>query len=569
MRRSLVLLSSWLGAVWIANSAAAAPPAPADLVLRGGAVYTVDAARSWAQAVAVTAGRLSFVGTDAGAAAFVGPRTRVVELHGRMVLPSFRDAHVHPISGGVELSLCDLNAATTKEEAQATIRAYAESHRGAAWILGGGWQLPLFPQANPRREDLDAAVRDRPALLSAADGHSAWANTAALRAAGIDRSTPDPEGGRIERDAAGEPTGTLRESAIDLVSAKVPATSPAARREGLRRALAMAARFGLTTLNEASANENDLETYRDAEQAGELSARIVASLYVDPASKDEEIERLAALRARYKSSRLSAPAVKMFADGVIESGTAALLEPYLQRATLPGKERGTLNFAPERFARLATLADRAGFQVHIHAIGDRGIRAALDALEAAQSANGRRDARHHIAHLELIDPADIPRFARLGVIANFQALWAYADPYIVDLTEPVLGPARSRWLYPIASVAASGAVVVGGSDWSVSSLNPLEAIQVGLTRRAPDAVAGPAWIPEERMTLADMLAAYTIRGAYLNFEEQTTGSLEVGKSADLIVLDRDLFRVAPEEIHGVKVLWTLLEGKETFRDPAM
>jgi predicted amidohydrolase YtcJ len=266
-------------------------------------------------------------------------------------------------------------------------------------------------------------------------------------------------------------------------------------------------------------------------------------------------------RARFTGKRVRATAVKIFADGVIECGTAALLEPYLNR----GGSRGELNFEPEQLTRLVTRLDREGFQVHIHAIGDRAIRVSLDAHEAAQKANGRRDARHHIAHLELIEPEDIPRFRDLGIIANFQPLWAFADPYIKDLTLPVIGPARSRWLYPIGSVARTGAMLAAGSDWPVTSMNPIEAIQVAVTRRGPTEPEGPAWIPEEKVGLATMIAAYTINGAYLNREEKETGSIEPGKAADLIVLDRDLFKVAPEKIHEAKVVLTLLEGREVFR----
>jgi len=237
--------------------------------------------------------------------------------------------------------------------------------------------------------------------------------------------------------------------------------------------------------------------------------------------------------------------------------------PYLNR----GGSRGELNFAPDRLAKLVTRLDREGFQVHIHAIGDRAIRVSLDAHEAAQIANGRRDARHHIAHLELIEPEDIPRFRDLGIIANFQPLWAFADPYIKDLTLGPLGADRSRWLYPMASVLKTGAVMAAGSDWPVTSLNPMEAIQVAVTRRGPTEPEGPAWIPEEKMDLPAILAAYTINGAYLNHEEKETGSIEVGKSADLIVLDRDLFKIPPEKIHEAKVVWTLLEGREVFRAP--
>jgi hypothetical protein len=260
---------------------------------------------------------------------------------------------------------------------------------------------------------------------------------------------------------------------------------------------------------------------------------------------------------------MRATAVKIFADGVIESGTAALLDPYLNR----NGGRGELNFEPDRLARFVTRLDHEGFQVHIHAIGDRAIRVSLDAHEAAQKVNGRRDARHHIAHLELIEPEDIPRFRDLGVVANFQPLWAFADPYIKDLTLGPLGPDRSRWLYPIASILKSGAVMAAGSDWPVTSLNPIEAIQVAVTRRGPTEPEGPAWIPEEKIDLPAILAAYTINGAYLNHEDKETGSLEVGKAADMIVLSRDLFKIPQGKIHEAKVLLTLLEGQEVFRAP--
>jgi predicted amidohydrolase YtcJ len=257
-----------------------------------------------------------------------------------------------------------------------------------------------------------------------------------------------------------------------------------------------------------------------------------------------------------------ATAAKIFADGVMESGTAALLEPYLNR---PGY-RGIPNLEPKLFNRLAVVLDRAGFQIHVHAIGDYAIRMSLDALENAGRINGRRDARHHIAHLELINPQDVPRFRQLRVVANFQMLWAYADPYITKLTEPALGPERSRWLYPVGSVVKSGAIIVGGSDWSVTSMNPLEAIQVAVTRRGLEETAGGGWIPEQIVDLPTMLAAYTINGAYISHQEGITGSIEVGKAADLIVLDRNLFEVPPSGIHKVKVLHTLLAGKEVCRD---
>ena len=560
MRRRMVpILLAALGAVVLAASPA---PPPADLVIRGGAVYTVDDARSWAEAVAVSGGKIVFVGTDSGAKAWIGPKTRVLDASGKMVLPAFHDAHVHPVSGGVEALECDLNGAPTPAAVLERVRAYAAAHPSSPWIRGGGWELTLFPDANPSKALLDAIVPDRPVYLSATDGHSVWVNSKALQLAGVTKATPDPPYGRIERDPeTGEPTGTLREDAADLVSKFLPKHTAKDYADGLREGLRIANRFGLTSLVEASASEEDLEAYRTLESRGELSARVVASLHCDTDKGLAEVPRLVALRRKYAGQRLRTNAVKIFADGVLETRTAAVLEPYLG---FPG-DRGKANLEPAAFDALATALDREGFQIHVHAIGDRAIRMSLDAIEAARRANGARDARHHLAHIELIEPADIPRFRRLGVIANFQPFWANGDKYLTELTEPKLGPERSRWLYPIQSVVASGAVVAFGSDWSVSSMNPLDGIEVAVTRRQPPEGPGPAWLPEERIALPDAIAGYTIRAAYLDFSEKETGSIEAGKAADLIVLDRNLFEIPASQIHEAKVLLTLLDGKEVYR----
>lgn len=564
-------LSLWALATALAVVVAGPPSAaskPADLVLVNARVYTVDAARSWAEALAVRDGRLVCVGTNAAARALLGPRSRVVDLGGRLVLPAFHDAHVHPVSAGIELGLCDLNAARSADEVAAAIRAYAAAHPDRPWVLGGGWALPIFPGANPSRRLLDELVPDRPTLLSAADGHSAWANSRALDAAGITRETPDPPAGRIERDpATREPSGTLRESAIALVQRHAPKPTALEHREGLRRALEVMNRYGVVSFQEASADEATLEVYASADREGWLSARVRASLAIDREKGEEQVPRLIEQRRAYAGRRLRADAAKLFLDGVIEARTAALLEPYLPPKDDPRAPpaTGLANFDPEELSRLVTRLDHEGFQVHMHAIGDRAIRMGLDAVEAARRANGPRDARHQIAHIQLFDPDDIPRFRRLGVVANVQPLWAYADEYITELTEPVLGPERSRWLYPIGSLMASGAVVAAGSDWSVSSANPLEAIQVAITRRGPEAWEGPAWLPEQRVDLPRMIAAYTTAGAYVSFEERDSGSLEVGNWADFIVLDKDLFEIPAREIHTAQVLWTVLEGKGVYR----
>ncbi|HEY7114785.1 MAG TPA: amidohydrolase [Thermoanaerobaculia bacterium] len=563
-----LLLAAVAVAGLIAAGAAPSPSAGerADLVLTGGAVYTVDAPRSWAEAVAVRGGRITYVGTAAGAKRWIGPSTRVIDLAGKMVLPGFHDAHVHPVEGGMDLALCNLTGLKTKEAVFEAIRKYAAEHpeAKAPWILGSGWDLPLFPDASPTRAELDALVPDRPAEIGSADGHSSWVNSKALAIAGVTRETPDPPEGRIERDSSGEPSGTLRESAKRLVSRHVPESTPAEYAEGLRRGIEMANRLGITSLIEANAGDRILAAYADAERGGRLTARVLASLSVSTRRGPEQVTDLERKRQAATHGRLRATAAKIFADGVIESETAAMLSPYLDK---PGWS-GVPNLEPEAFDRLATALDAKGFQIHIHAIGDRAVRMSLDALEAARKANGPRDARPLIAHLEVIEPEDIPRFRRIGVVADFQPLWAFADPYIKDLTLPKLGPERSRWIYPIGSVAASGAVVAGGSDWSVSSMNPLEAIEVAVRRQDPDAPAGEPFLPEERIALPQAIAAYTIAGAYAAFEEKETGSIETGKAADLIVLDRNLFEIPAEQIGDAKVLLTLLEGKTVYRDPS-
>ncbi len=537
---------------------------PADLVLRHGAIYPDAGDTSTVESLAIRNGRIVYAGTDRGARSFIGGRTEVLELSGRMVLPGFHDTHVHP-SGGIALAECLLDGLSTRETVLDSVGRYAASHPDLPWIRGRGWQLPVFPDANPRKEWLDRIVPDRPAYLASADGHSAWVNSRALALAGITRETKDPVNGRIERDKTGEPTGTLRERATDLVEAQLPARTQEEIRAGLMRGLAMANHFGITTAHEANAGPELLQAYAALDGAGRLTARVIAALQTDPTAGPEQVDSLRAWRGRYRGTRYFAPkAAKIFADGVIEAKTAALLLPYT------GSDRsGEPNLSPGAMDTLVSALDAAGFQVHVHAIGDRAVRMSLDAFEFARQHNGPRDARPIIAHLELIDSADIPRFASLGVIPSFQPLWAARDTYITDLTEPVLGPERSRWLYPIGSVAKTGAHLAAGSDWSVSSMNPLEAIQVAITRRAPDSPPGPAWIPEETVDLPTMLRAYTSGGAYAAGEEATNGTLEVGKAADLIVLDRNLYRVAVTQLHAVHVLLTLLDGKEVWRDPSL
>lgn len=542
-------------------------PAAADVVLRGGAVYTVDAVRSWAEAVAIRKESIVYVGPDRGVAAYVGPRTRVVDLSGRMVLPAFQDSHIHPISGGISHLQCALYDVNTKEQYLDLVARYAAAQKERPWILGDGWSLAAFaPSGIPDRRLLDSVVSDRPVYLESSDGHSAWVNSKALQIAGITKTTPDPPGGRIDRDpATGEAVGSLQDSAMDLVNKKAPPYTSAERLEGLRWALKHLNGFGITSFQDASVDNDALDAYRALDDKGELTARVVASLWWERSKGEEQIAGFLDARRKYTKGRLRATTVKIMQDGVFEVQTAAMLHDYKGK---PGV-RGLTMVEPEALKRDVTRLDKEGFQVHFHAIGDAAIRECLDAIEAARRANGPRDARHHIAHIEVFDPADIPRFRALGVIANFQPLWAFADDYMVKLTLPYLEPDQARYIYPIASLEKSGAVVAFGSDWSVSSANPLEEIEVAVTRMGPLGETKEPFLPDERIDLPEALAAFTINAAYVNFQEDKTGSIEVGKLADLIVVDHNLFTIEPTTISDAKVLLTLLGGKPVYGDFAL
>jgi hypothetical protein len=560
--------SGWRGraaAVLLGILAGCGTNRPADLVLLNGAIHPRAGDTVTVEALAVRDGLIVYAGPSQGAEAMIGERTRVIDLAGKMVLPGFQDTHMHP-RGGLNLGEPQLEELENREAILDSVRSYAASHPDLPWIRGRGWQLPVFPGANPRKEWLDQVVADRPVYLVAADGHSAWVNSRALALAGVTRETLDPPNGRIERDpGTGEPSGTLRESAAELVGRHLPRRTASETESGLRRALAMANGFGITSLVDADAGPELLVAWSALDSAGLLTARVIAALETDPRAGPLQVDSLRAWRGRYAGTRYFSPrAAKIFVDGVIEAKTAALLAPYEGSPS-----SGEPNLSPGALDTLVATLDAAGFQVHTHAIGDRAVRMSLDAFAFARRHNGPRDARPIIAHLELIDSADIARFTELGVVPSFQPLWAYADSYIRDLTEPILGPARSRWLYPIGSVSRAGAPLAAGSDWSVSSMNPLLAIQVAITRRPPDSTTGPAWLPEERVTLATMLTAYSEGGAWAAGEESRTGTLEIGKAADLIVLDRNLYRIPPNRIHTAKVLLTLLDGREVWRDSAM
>ena len=542
------------------------PIAGADTVYRNGRIYTVDADRSWAESVAVSGGRIIYVGSNDGVSTHIGSNTEVVDLKGRMVLPGIQDVHIHPIGAGVEASACDLNAVTGVTAYRSKIAEYALANPDVEWILGGGWSMADFgPGGAPNKSILDELVPDRPVFLSSRDGHTGWANSVALDIAGITKDTPDPVDGRIDRDPeTGEPIGSLQEGAQKLLTKVIPETTMADRINGLRYSVDLLNSYGITAITDAAVTEESLQTYKALEDRGELSLRVVGSIWWDRDRDMGQVADIVALRDKYTAGLIDARTVKVMQDGVMENYTAVMLEPYL----IPGNVKGIPMIEPELLKQVVATLDAEGFQVHFHAIGDGAIRQSLDAVEEALLENGRLGHRHHISHIQLFDPADIPRFKELDVVANFQPLWAYADEYITELTIPFIGEERARWLYPIKSVQDSGATIAFGSDWSVSTANPWHQIETAITRK--DAINDDmeSFIPEESIDLDTAITAFTINAAFVNRKEDTTGSIEVGKYADMVVIDQNLFEIEPEAISDTNALLTLFEGKPVFGDIA-
>ena len=550
-------------------SGASADVPPAELVFTGGAVYTLDAARRWASAVAVQDGKIAFVGSDAEARRFVGPRTRVIDLKGRMLLPSFQDSHAHAMYARNPADELDLEGLQDRAKVFARIREFAAAHPGKAWIVGRGWDEAAFlPSGRPTRQMLDAIVPDRPVYLVNNSGHQAWANTAALRVAGVTRDTLDPPNGEIVRDASGEPTGSLQETAMTLVAAKVPPRTAAERADDLLAALQEMNAQGITAMMEAAADAATVAAYEELQRSGRLSTRVRICQRFDQNNMDDtaQIRGFVAARDRVaaagRGGDLDAECVKIILDGGYGSRSVALLKPY----AIPGLGSGKLFVEPERLNALVTALDALGFQVHIHAIGDRTVRAALDAVEAARKANPDRRRPHTFAHLSLVDLADAPRFRQLGVMPNMTPLWSRPDPWQTVFAVEMFGRERADTSYRTRSLLDDGAVLVWGSDWPVTGVETLAGIETAVTHRHPggrDATGreDEAWNPDQRLSLDRALAAYTVAGAALFEESARRGAIEVGKDADLVVLGRNLFETPPGEIHRVEVDLTLRRGK--------
>ena len=541
----------------------------ARLVITGADVYCGDLSGTWASAVAVRGDRIVAVGSEADVRDQVGPAANVLHLPGRMVVAGFQDAHVHPPTAGRNRLTVSLNEISGRAKYLDAVARYAAANPAEPWIVGGGWAMEYFPGGTPTKDDLDAVAPDRPVFLFNRDVHGAWVNSKALEIAGITKDTPDPADGRIERDPrTGEATGTLHEgAAYSFNDNVVPVPDQAMWEAALLNAQAHLHSLGITGWQDAWVTPETEAAYRAIAASGQLTARVVGALWWDRHRGLDQVDDLLARRERGSVAAVGSfhpTSVKIMIDGVLENFTGALLEPYCDGRGGHTENTGLAYVDRAELAEVVSVLDRHGFQVHMHAIGDRAVRNALDAVAAARLANGVTDHRHHIAHLQLVTPEDVPRFSQLGVVANVQAYWAQMEPQMEKLTIPYLGQDRAERQYPFADLVRSGARIALGSDWSVTTANPLEQMEVAVNRIDPDNRSNTAFLPEQALTLAQAVDGFTGGSAYVNHDDLESGSIEVGKRADLAVVDRNLFKAPVAELSDASVELTLSSGRVVF-----
>ncbi len=567
MRRGVTGIAAALLVVAVAVAAGVRGPTaapgtglagPADRVFVNGRIWTGDPARPAAEALAVRGTTLLAVGSSAEVRRLAGKGTESVDLRGRRVVPGFIDAHIHLLGGGFALEQLRLDDAETLGAVIDRVRAWARAHPDAHWITGEGWTYAAFAGGMPTRAQLDAVVPDRPAWLVSYDGHTGWANSLALRIAEVARETKDPPGGSIVRDAAGAPSGVLKESAQELVDRLIPKPLPHEKEHAFVGAIVQAAAWGLTSVHQAGIGEDDLALLaRVLEQKPLL--RVYAALPIVRDPTPEALARQETIRRRYGSGRLRVGAIKGFVDGVVEAKTAAMFDPY------PGGGTGIPNWTQEELDRAVAAYDRAGWQVMLHAIGDRGIDMALTAFERAAAANGTSGRRHRVEHIEVPRTSDLPRFKAGGIVASTQATFPYPNANHLDVYLPTLGPERAHRALAFKSIDDAGAVQAFGSDWPVFSADVLRAIACAVTRTTLAGTPAGGWEPTQRLSVETALRHFTADAAFAEHAESDKGTLAPGKAADFVVLSQDLLAVAPEKVQDTQVLLTVLGGQDTFR----
>ncbi len=535
----------------------------ADVILTHARIYTVNAKQPWAEALAIRGEKIIAVGSEKQIAAYRGDSTKVIDAGGKLVLPGFVDCHIHFMEGSLGLTQVDLNDAETVQEIQKRVKEYAAAHPDEPWITGMGWTYPTFaPSGLPDKKYLDEVVPDRPVFLVAFDGHSSWANSKALEMAGITRETADPANGKIVRDEKGEATGALKEHAGHLVSSLMPKPTREERLTALRLGMQEANKHGLVRVHSAGGDFEWLDLFDQLRKENALTLRFYIAYFLDPPElRPDEIETIENARKTYRDDWISGGAVKTMLDGVVEAHTAAMLTPYSDDPSQIGK----LFWDPAKYDQAVTELDRRGLQIFTHAIGDRAVRTALDAYQQAEETNHTHDKRPRIEHIETVTAQDIPRFGKLGVIASFQPLHAYPDHDTLDIWARNAGPDRASRAWVWHSIESTGGHLAFGSDWPVVTLNPWPGVQNAVTRKTREGNPPGGFVPNERISLEDAIKGYTLGAAYGGRREQTEGSLEPGKLADLIVLSQDLFKIDPMKIAGTEVLVTMIGGKVVYQ----
>ena len=539
----------------------------ADRVLLNAFVYTVDANHSVAEAVAVRDGLIAFVGSNDEAQAWVGETTEVADLNGQMLLPGFHDSHTHILVGDLTDEECSLFHIETMAGIEDRLKECVElpGFGEEGWIIGAGWGPWLFENSEPDKALLDELFPDRPVYLDSSFSHTGWVNSRALELAGIDADTDPGHDGVIVRDpVTGEPTGALHESAKTLITDSLPPWTLEYEKKRVRAAVKMAHRFGVTASIEPGVDEQVIVPILELADEGEINMRNLVSISpinLLPGAFDDGVYEFLEQRHAWRRPNLDVDSVKIYLDGVIESGTGAMLEPYEDDAF----GTGLFFYSQEKLDEYFTRIDAMGLQIHVHATGDAAIRQALDAFEYMREQNGASGNRHHITHVQLISAEDLPRFGAMDIGATFQTLWAYPDPAAIELDIPLIGEERTYQMYPLGGIDRTGGRIVGGSDFWVSSMDPLLAIEVGVTRQDPFSNDGPILNAAERVSLETMLEAYTINGAYTMKLDDKQGSIEVGKRADLVVLNKNLFDLDPYEISDAYVTMTIFDGQTIYQ----